>query len=430
MWLGSLTILGFSRRLRTTLVALAVLAGCSGGDADSVLLDCSGGTGRCIERKPEGPLGDVRYITDPQNLIDGPFTSERFDVEFLDLLLRRPWDLEFLPDGSMLVTQRTGRIVHIENRNQLPAYEVKPVVLSLTGLLGLAVDPDFETNRYVYIYYSHARGESLPEERDEEGSLRTQVVNKISRLTMGRHSLFREMTILDDIPGSSAHSGGRLEFGPDGKLYATTGDASTPERSQDLSFLGGKILRINPDGSVPADNPIPGSPVYSSGHRNPQGLAWNPLTGEMFASEHGPLRMDEINRIQPGRNYGWGTFECRRPTGKMPALGPVTFPVVCFNRYTMAPSGMHFVSDPESPWYGSLFLCGLRGAHLRRLEFEGGRVAREEIFFVAEGRDYLHSDAASLGPRGLDARFRDVEYHAGSLYVIGDRFGIARITPR
>ena len=181
---------------------------------------------------------------------------------------------------------------------------------------------------------------------------------------------------------------------------------------------------------MPEDNPLPGSPVYSLGHRNPQGLAWHPVTGELYSSEHGKRRFDEINRIRPGGNYGWGTFECQRRIDESPPRSRVRFPAVCFNRYTMAPSGMQFVGDPESPWYRSLFVSGLRGAHLARLEFEESRVVRHEIFFVAEGRDYLPADATTRGPRGMDSRIRDVEYHAGSLYVIGDRFGMVRITPR
>ena len=155
--------------------------------------------------------------------------------------------------------------------------------------------------------------------------------------------------MLDDIPGAAQHSGGRLEIGPDRKLYATTGDAVSAHEAQDVAFLGGKVLRLDLDGSVPADNPFPESPVYSRGHRNPQGLAWEP-DGDLFTSEHGPWRFDEINRVRAGGNYGWGAYSCDEKMPRIPESGRVRFPIVCFETWTAAPSGMVFVTDAGSPW--------------------------------------------------------------------------------
>ncbi len=230
--------------------------------------------------------------------------------------------------------------------------------------------------------------------------------------------------VLDALPGSLAHPGGRLEFGPDGLLYATTGDGGKVALAQDPDTLYGKILRIHPDGTIPDDNPIPGSPVYSRGHRNPQGLAWQPGTLALYESEHGPWRFDEVNHIVPGGNYGWKALKCDQENSPIEILGEVRSPAVCFDQWTMGPSGMTFVDDPDSPWFGDLFLTGLRGGHLRRLRFDGDRVAESEIFFFSGGR-YPGDELRNK----LSLRLRDVEYRDGSLYVLGDIRGLVQITP-
>ncbi|MCZ6783796.1 MAG: PQQ-dependent sugar dehydrogenase [Proteobacteria bacterium] len=199
------------------------------------------------------------------------------------------------------------------------------------------------------------------------------------------------------------------------------GKRRTPFAPRTPPFLGGKILRLDRDGAVPADNPIPGSPVYSMGHRNPQGLAWHPISGALYASEHGLRRRDEINRIRPGRNHGWGAYECGERRGHPLGPEPVVLPAVCTRYWTMAPSGMQFVADPASPWHGDLFVASLRGKHLRRFRFGGETVGQGEIFFV--------SDRAEGDTLALDRRIRDVEYRDGALYVLGDGYGLVRISP-
>src|SRR5574341_392368 len=165
------------------------------------------------------------------------------------------------------------------------------------GLLGLALAPDVARSGFVYIYHTYEAG----------GRLWNRVVRLVDR--NGRGEMDR--VIIDRIPGAVFHDGGRIAFGPDGKLYVTTGDARQPSQAQDLTALGGKILRLNPDGSIPGDNPFAGSPVYSLGHRNPQGLAWYLPTTTMYESEHGPTGelglccRDEVNVIEAGKNYGW-----------------------------------------------------------------------------------------------------------------------------
>ena len=432
------------------------------------VLDCSIGPGKCVVGKleysikecratsPSNPpnpidildclltkkvLKKITYIADSDNYISGPFTEKHFNLEFINIDLNEPWDLEFLPDGSMLVTERRGRIVHIDKNLTTEVYKVEPIVLAETGLLGMAIDPDFSSNNYVYIYYTYKLDNSDPlfliPEDDPTYISKRRVINKISRLTLKNGTLKDEKVILDNIPGSSWHSGGRLDFGPDGKLYATTGDASDWILTQDPKFLGGKILRLNTDGAVPGDNPFPESYTYSMGHRNPQGLAWHPATNELFASEHGPRHYDEINHIKGGKNYGWGTYKCDEfnyATIISRILGPsplppnekVVFPVVCIKSWTMAPSGIEFVSDPKSPWYGSLFVASLRGKHLHRYEIENDKIVVDEIFYVSEGKDYTKQE--DIGK--ISSRIRDVEYYDGSLYVIGDVSGLVKLTPK
>lgn len=198
---------------------------------------------------------------------------------------------------------------------------------------------------------------------------------------------------------------------------------------------------MNTDGSPPADNPHPGSLVYSRGHRNPQGMAWRPDTDELFTSEHGPIRHDEINRIEPGNDYGWGKFACRKRwkaegLGKLLVLfGSVLpdsvvgmgtrFPVVCAETWTMAPSGMTFVREKGHPWFDSLFVATLRGSHLRRYRFSE---SSEPILFEVFLRT---SDVSCDGCNAsVGLRLRDVEFHEGSLYVIGQAKGLVRISPR
>ena len=215
--------------------------------------------------------------------------------------LKIPWQLVFLPESNRaLVTERTGSIRLIEDGVlQKEPYAVPEVTpRGEGGLMGLAHHPDFPNKPYIYAMYTY---------QDQQGNL----YNKIVRFTDQGDKGVNEEIILDQIPGGTVHNGGRIAFGPDGKLYATAGDTWNHSIAQNLDSLGGKILRLNPDGSIPADNPFEDSYVYSLGHRNPQGLAWHPETGHLFISDHGPSGdlglhgKDRIKVIEPGGNYGW-----------------------------------------------------------------------------------------------------------------------------
>lgn len=285
--------------------------------------------------------------------------------------LNVPWAIDFLPDGRMIFTERIGLVKMYDGKDVLLLGELPIKEVSESGLLGVASHPNFDSEPYIYVYYT-----------------KTNVKNRLSRFTFADNKLADEQVLIDDIEGARFHDGGRLKFGPDGKLYLTTGDATVRELSQDLSSLNGKTLRINPDGSIPSDNPFPGSYVYSYGHRNSQGIAWHPETGLMYQSEHGQTANDEINIVLPGKNYGWPNTEC---TESSPS---VENPIRCFSEFTLAPGDLAFVGN-------DLYVVGLRGAQLRKLTLDndGKTILKEEIVIDSLGR------------------LRDVVYHDGYLYV-------------
>jgi glucose/arabinose dehydrogenase len=197
--------------------------------------------------------------------------------------LEVPWGIAFLPNGDALFTERdSGRLLRMDASGNIEEVQTLPTRgYGEGGSLGLAVSPDYEEDGYVYAYYT------------------TDQDNRVVRFRLGEEP----EPVLTGIPFNTYHDGGRIAFGPDGMLYVATGDAGDPSNSQDLSSLGGKILRLTPEGGIPEDNPFPSSPVYSYGHRNVEGLAWNE-EGQLFASEFGQDAFDEVNLIRPGEDPG------------------------------------------------------------------------------------------------------------------------------
>jgi glucose/arabinose dehydrogenase len=315
-----------------------------------------------------------------------PVPGPSLAVETLASGLEVPWALAWAPDGRLFLTERPGRVRMIEN-GELRAEPVAVMPSSRStaegGLLGLALAPDFAASGALYVYYTY----------DAASGPR----NRVSRLRLVDGRAAEEAVILDDIPGGPIHDGGRIAFGPDGKLYVGTGDATRGALAQDLGSLAGKILRLNPDGTVPEDNPWPGSPVYSLGHRNVQGLAWHPGTGQLYAAEHGPTGEngwcchDEVNRIVPGGNYGWPLVIGR--------AGDPRFvdPLLESGADTWPPGDLAFASLGVSA--GALFLTTLRGGLLWRLTLSpaGGEITTRALLLAGE---YGRLRPLVVGPDG------------------------------
>ena len=305
----------------------------------------------------------------------GKASPERVEVSTLATDLEVPWSFAFLPDGDGLVTERdSGRLLRVSPSGEVREVQTLPEGGSGEGgLLGVAVSPDYEEDHYIYAYYTT--------ERD----------NRVVRFRLGEEP----EPILTGIPVNTFHDGGRIKFGPDGMLYVSTGDAGNSANSQDRSSLGGKILRIEPDGSVPPDNPFPGNPVYSYGHRNVEGLTWD-ADGQLYASEFGQDTWDEVNRIEAGENYGWPEVE-GRGGGDEGYVDPITV----WPTSEASPSGAEVMVDGAIPqWEGDLFVTALRGEGLWHLELNGkGQVTGREKLLdgdVGRVRDVAQAPDGSL----------------------------------
>jgi glucose/arabinose dehydrogenase len=266
--------------------------------------------------------------------------------------LEVPWGIAFLPDNSALVTERdTGRVLQITGRKVTEVGRIAEVGDGEAGLLGVAVSPSFERDRRVFFYATAS---------DD---------NRVLRTTFDNGKLGALRPILTGIPRAGNHDGGRMIFGPDGWLYVSTGEAGQPELAQDMSSLGGKILRIGQDGKPAEGNPDPSSPIWTSGHRNVQGLAFD-HEGNLWASEFGQDTWDELNLIKRGFNYGWPEVE-----GKGSKTPDFTDPQVQWRTDDASPSGLAYLD-------GRLWLGALRGERLWRIDVNGNKASNEKAFFV------------------------------------------------
>lgn len=290
--------------------------------------------------------------------------------------LDTPWGIAFLPDKSLLVTERVGRVRLITADGTLQAQPVAVIQnakeIGEGGLLGITLHPDFSDNHYVYLYYTYS-------------STNNNSLNKVVRMTYENNTLSSEQTILQAIPGASNHNGGRIKFGPDGMLYITTGDAQEPSQAQNARSLAGKILRVTDEGKVPGDNPF-NNEVYSYGHRNPQGLAWD-TAGQLWVTEHGrsgaQSGLDELNKIEKGKNYGWPEIQ-----GDEIREGMETA-YLSSGSTTWAPAGLAYIDT-------SLFFGGLRGKTLYKVSLPESRSTQD--FFSGE---YGRIREVMAGPDGM-----------------------------
>ena len=284
--------------------------------------------------------------------------------------LQIPWEIVFLPDGDLLVTERPGTLKRTGKEGQI--YTIEGVQhVGEGGLLGMTLHPRFSENRWLYLYLTTKNESAL--------------INRIERYRFEGDRLSEKKVIIDDIPGAAYHDGGRIAFGPDGYLYITTGDAGSPNFAQDINSLAGKILRLKDDGSIPQDNPF-GNAVYSYGHRNSQGLAWDDK-GQLWATEHGRSGIlsgfDELNLIEKGKNYGWPIIQGGKTREGMES--PIT---QSGSNETWAPAGVAF-------WDGYLFFGGLRGESLYEAKILNDNKVSLKIHFRQE---FGRIRAVVLGP--------------------------------
>lgn len=346
----------------------------------------------------------------------GTFSSDLESFRLVQLAqgLDRPWALAFLPDGDYLITERSGQLWRFDGTrftriSGLP--DIDPV--GQGGLLDVVPDPDFARNSTIYLTYSGRYEFGL-------GTLVSRAELRGDRLR-NVEELFR----MNRSSNGGRHFGSRLVVGTDGMLYFTTGDRGQRDRSQDPEDHAGAVLRIAPDGSVPADNPFVnggGAPeVYSYGHRNAQGMTVHPRTGEIWLHEHGPQGGDEINVVKRGANYGWPVitygvnYGLGTPIGEGTERAGMEQPVLYWTP-SIAPSGMAFYDGDAFPgWNQSVFAGALAGQHLRRVGLDGTTVTEEEILL-----------------RGEIGRVRDVRMGPdGFLYLLTDdaNGGLYRLEP-
>ena len=298
-------------------------------------------------------------------------------VETVATNLEIVWSIVFAPDGRVFFTERPGRVRVIENGKlrAAPFFAVPDVEPSgESGLMGMTLHPAFSENRFVYLAYAYR----------DKGNQRVRV----ARYRESGGGLTEAKTIIENIPASRYHAGTRLRFGPDGRLYITTGDATNQSEAQKLSTLAGKTLRLNDDGSVPADNPFAGqtgarAEIWTYGHRNAQGMDFQPETGLMFQTEHGPSLIDgvslfkrsggdEVNIVEKGKNYGWAKISHR-----MKREGMET-PLMEYSPAIAPASGMFYRGSLFPVFKGNFFIGALKGQTIVRLVLDGRRVVSQD----------------------------------------------------
>lgn len=311
--------------------------------------------------------------------LPSPTTQQNESIKILATGLQKPWAIAIAED-KIFVTEKKGNIRVIESDVLIeePLATLRVANVFGGGLLGITTHPDFTSNHFLYVYYTYSENDTL--------------WNKVLRITESDNKIKDAITIIDKIPASEFYNGGVIKFGPDKKLYVATGLSSeSSHKPQDMSSLEGKILRLNDDGAIPPDNPFQNSPVFSLGHRDPQGMAWD-KNANLFVTEFGSTKNDEINLIKAGQNYGWPEQEC--------AGDNFANPIMCYDP-SLEPGGIVFYSGDKLEYKDSLIMATLRGANLYKLDM---------------GKDDVLSQKSMLSGVG---RIRDVsEGPDGYLYVI------------
>ncbi len=327
-----------------------------------------------------GCSGDDNTIepidTSDETPVDAPDPAQASRTIISNLSV--PWEMVWAPDDFLWVTERAGRVNRIN-----PETGERSVIADLTGsveqigdsgLLGMALDPDFSSSPFVYLVYTYRDGSNFYE--------------RLARFIYADGILGSETILLDNIPASSRHNGSRIVITGENHILMTTGDTGNPDLSQDVNSLAGKLLRMNLDGSIPSDNPDPNSYIYTLGHRNAQGLMVHP-NGMIYSSEHGPTTDDEINIIEAGSNYGWpnvlGTID--NPEEEAFAMNTPVVESIADWTPNIAPSDILWYSSDMIPeWNNRLLLASLREQTLFAIELsgDGRQVVGEQRYFERE----------------------------------------------
>ncbi len=331
------------------------------------------------------------FVANPDGVVVHS-AKQAFRIELVANGLMTPWALAFLPDGRMLVTERDGRLRVIDHGALSEPVKGTPTahVQQDGGYLDVEVHPDYARNRWIYLAYSE-------DQPGYDGPPRAPSMTIIVRGRINERNEWTDQSIVFRAPPelyttAGAHYGCRLIFDRQGHLFFTLGERGNPANAQDLKTPLGKTHRVNDDGSVPSDNPFVNTPaavptIWSYGHRNPEGLAWDPVTGTLWESEHGPNTGDEINIIEKGHNYGWPVASKSGQPGVAVSLPGMDDPIVYYTP-TFAPAGISFYTGDRYPgWKNtSLFVSGLLGQALRRLEIKDHTVVSQEVIFDRFGR--------------------------------------------
>ncbi|QHS63629.1 PQQ-dependent sugar dehydrogenase [Chitinophaga agri] len=359
----------------------------------------------------KNPNTDYKPAFPGQTRVNGVKTTTPYEGTVLSDSLENPWGITSLPDGRLLITEKKGvlRIATISGQLSQPITGLPKVNPDgQGGLLGIRVDPDFQTNRMVYWVFSEPR---------PDGNLTAVAKGKLSadeKTIEGATVIYRATPAFK----GTLHYGGRIVFDKEGNLVVSTGERSdlqTRPQAQQLSSALGKVLRITKEGKPAAGNPFAGQAdarpeIYSYGHRNVQGLAFNPATGDLWETEFGPRGGDELNRIEPGKNYGWPTitygieYKGDKVGDGIQQKEGLEQPVYYWDP-VLSPSGITFYSGKGIPeWKNNLFICGLSSIHIARIVIENNKVVGEEMLLLKE-----------------EQRFRDITEGAdGVLYAVTD----------
>lgn len=322
--------------------------------------------------------------------------GEAFAVDTLASGLTVPWDIAFIPGGDMLFTERPGRVRLFHNKQlvQKPVLTIEDIeVNGKMGLLGFCLHPAFAGNHLIYLAYNYRSA--------------NQTFLRVARYQFSNDTLLNKKLIIENIPGVFNHTGSRLKFGPDKKLYISTGDADVPRLAQDLKAYNGKILRLEEDGSIPADNPFVHNDtarheIWTYGHRNSQGITFQPGTGLLFSSEHGPTGGDEINLITKGNNYGWPLIHHRDTRDGM------MNPLMEFTP-SIGPAEALFYSGKAFPSLkGHLLVACMRGEAILNIDVKNSKISSYNFLLknrfgriraLAEGPDgYLYFSTSQVDP--------------------------------